>query len=176
MRHSAPKSKQRARLGMLGLCALGLASIGGAARAADVTVPGSNDFPESVTASADGTMFFSSIAGSRIFRAAPGEAQASEWVKPGTSGLSSVLGLLADDRSGPLYVCSSDMTGFGVAAAGGAKPAALKLFDLKTGAPKGDMALPASTLPGSRRSATTSRLAPTAPPISPTRCPAGSCA
>lgn len=148
MRHLKQTPKSRARFAALGLCGLGLAAMGGTARAADVTVPGTTDFPESVTASADGTLFFSSIAGSRIFRAGPNEAEASEWIKPGTNGLSSVLGLLADDKSDTLFACSSDMSGFGVAVPGGARPAALKTFDLKTGTPKGSFALPASTVPG----------------------------
>jgi sugar lactone lactonase YvrE len=145
MRRFQQKAKSWARPVLAGLCVLGLAAT---ARAGDVTVPGSTDFPESVTASSDGTMFFSSITGSRVFRVGPGQAQASEWIKPGTNGLSSVLGLLADDRTNTLYVCSADMTGFGVKAQGGAQPSALKTFDLKTGAPKGSMNLPPPTVAG----------------------------
>ncbi len=148
MRHFDQKSRPHARLTVVSLCVLGLFSASQAARAADVVVPGTTDFPESVTSTADGTMFFSSIAGGRIFRAAPGQDHASEWVKPGTNGLLSALGVLADDRSNTLYACSSDMAGFGITVATGAKPTALKMFDLKTGAPKGSIALPASTLLG----------------------------
>ena len=121
---------------------------GSPARAADVLVPGNADFPESMTASADGTLFFSSMAGGRIFRAGSGEAQASEWVKPGTNGLSSVLGVLADSRSNTLYACSDDLSGMGVRIPTGSSPAALKMFDLKTGAPKGSIPLPPSQLAG----------------------------
>ncbi|MBV8592361.1 MAG: hypothetical protein JO212_20270 [Acetobacteraceae bacterium] len=121
---------------------------GGAARAADVIVPGTSDFPESMHATADGTLFFSSMAGGRIFRAAPGESQASEWVKQGDNGLSSALGVLADSRSNTLYVCSSDMTWAGLHIPTGNTPTALKMFDLKTGAAKGSIPLPASTLLG----------------------------
>src|ERR1700722_5426352 len=56
----------------LGACALGLLCASGVARAGSVTVPGSTDFPESLTSTADGTLFFSSLAGGRIFRSAPG--------------------------------------------------------------------------------------------------------
>jgi hypothetical protein len=59
----------------------------GAARAADVVVPGSTDFPESMSASSDGTLYFSSFGNGRIWRAKPGEAQASEWIKPGLNGM-----------------------------------------------------------------------------------------
>jgi sugar lactone lactonase YvrE len=124
------------------------ASLAGAAaaRAANVTVPGSTDFPESMTAAADGTLYFGSMAGGRIFRAAPGAATASEWVKPGTNGLNSVLGVLADDKSGTLYACSPAMDWVGIKVPTGDGTGALKMFDLKSGAAKGSVALPASTL------------------------------
>jgi sugar lactone lactonase YvrE len=133
----------------LGACALGLLCAGGVARAANVTIPGSTDFPESMTATADGTMYFSSLAGGRVFRSAPGASEASEWIKPGTNGLDSTLGVLADEKSGTLYVCSVDLSGGGIVLPTGATPGALKMFDLKTGAPKGSAALPPSPLPKS---------------------------
>ena len=128
-------------LGALAVAAAGAA--GRAAQAADnVVVPGTTDFPESVYASANGTLFFSSFAGGRIFRAKPGETRASEWIKQGSNGLDSATGVLADDKSNTLYVCSDDLSAAGVAIPTGATPTALKLFDLKTGAPKGSIALP----------------------------------
>ncbi|MDQ2803074.1 MAG: hypothetical protein M3Y41_10455, partial [Pseudomonadota bacterium] len=54
----------------------------------------------------------------------------------------SVLGVLADERSGTLWVCSSDLSAAGVTIPGGPKPVALKSFDLKSAAPKGSVALP----------------------------------
>jgi hypothetical protein len=53
-----------------------------------------------------------------------------------------VLGVLADEKSGFLYVCSNDITGFGVPGPGDTKGAWLKIFDLKSGAPKGSVGLP----------------------------------
>jgi len=52
-----------------------------------------------------------------------------------------VLGVLADEKSGTLYVCSNDITGFGVPGPGDTKGAWLKTFDLGSGAPKGSFAL-----------------------------------
>jgi hypothetical protein len=130
----------------LSVCTLGLIGAGGVARAGNVVIPGSTDFPESMTATADGTLFFSSLAGGRIFRAAPGAAEATEWVKQGTNGLASALGVLADEKTGTLYACSVDLSGGGVVIPTGATPGALKMFDLKTGAPKGSVPLPPSTL------------------------------
>src|ERR1700721_3468688 len=75
-------------------CAIALAA-GGAARAADVVVPGATDFPESMSASSDGTLYFSSFGNGRIWRAKPGEAQASEWIKPGANGPRSPPAVLA---------------------------------------------------------------------------------
>jgi sugar lactone lactonase YvrE len=136
------------RVMALTACAAGFLGAVTVARAAEVTVPGTTDYPESMTAASDGSLIFSSMAGGRIFRSAPGAAEASEWIKPGSNGLSSVLGVLADNKSNTLYACSDDMAWAGLKIPTGDGATALKLFDLKTGAPKGSIALPASTLLG----------------------------
>jgi len=117
-----------------------------AAEPGPVLVPFPHDFAESITATPDGALIFSSFAGGRISRAAPGAAEASEWIKPGTNGLLSVLGVLADETSNTLYACSVDASGFGVVVPTGTKPGALKTFDLKTGAPKGSYDMPPGTI------------------------------
>jgi sugar lactone lactonase YvrE len=144
------KPRPLARLAAASACILSLVCVSGGVRAADVVVPGTTDFPESMSATADGTLFFSSLAGGRIFRATPGAPQATEWVKQGGNGLASVIGVLADDKSNTVYACSSDLSGAGVAIPTGSSPSALKMFDLKTGAAKGSIALPPSTLPGQK--------------------------
>lgn len=121
-------------------CAMGL-GLAGAARAADVVVPGATDFPESMSASSDGTLYFSSFGNGRVWRAKPGETQASEFIKTGSNGLASALGVLADDKSNTLYVCSDDFSGAGIKIPGGTATS-LKLFDLKTGEPRGSIATP----------------------------------
>jgi sugar lactone lactonase YvrE len=121
-------------------CAMGL-GLAGAARAADVVVPGATDFPESMSASSDGTLYFSSFGNGRVWRAKPGETQASEFIKTGSNGLASALGVLADDKSNTLYVCSDDFSGAGIKIPG-ETATSLKLFDLKTGEPKGSIATP----------------------------------
>ncbi len=113
-----------------------------------VVVPFSHDFPESITATSDGALIFSSFAGGHISRAAPGATEASEWIKPGTNGLLSVLGVLADEKSNTLYACSVDASAFGVVVPTGTKPGALKTFDLKTGAPKASYDMPPGTIAG----------------------------
>jgi sugar lactone lactonase YvrE len=129
-------------------CLLGFVSAGSGVRAADVIVPGTTDFPESMNAAADGTLYFSSLAGGRMFRATPGNTLSSEWIKQGSNGLASALGVLADDKTNTLYVCSSDLSRSGITIPTGATPTALKMFDLKTDAPKASIALPPSTLLG----------------------------
>jgi sugar lactone lactonase YvrE len=113
-----------------------------------VLVPFPHDFAESITATSDGALIFSSFTGGRISRAAPGAAEASEWIKPGSNGLLSVLGVLADEASNTLYACSVDASGFGVVVPSGTKPGALKTFDLKSGAPKASYDVPAGTIAG----------------------------
>jgi sugar lactone lactonase YvrE len=125
-------------------CAIAIAA-GGAARAADVVVPGSTDFPESMSASSDGTLYFSSFGNGRVWRAKPGEAQASEFIKSGSNGLASALGVLADDKSNTLYVCSDDFSAGGIKIPGASTGTSLKLFDLKTGEAKGSIPVPGQT-------------------------------
>ena len=129
-----------APLALASSCAIAL-TLAGAARAADVVVPGATDFPESMSASSDGTLYFSSFGNGRVWRAKPGESQASEFIKTGSNGLASALGVLADDKSNTLYVCSDDFSGAGIKIAG-ETATSLKLFDLKTGEPKGSIATP----------------------------------
>jgi hypothetical protein len=121
--------------------AIALLAAGEARAAADVVVPGSTDFPESMSASSDGTLYFSSFGNGRIWRAKPGETQASEFIKTGSNGLASALGVLADNKSNTLYVCSDDFSGAGIKIPG-ATATSLKLFDLKTGEAKGSIPTP----------------------------------
>jgi sugar lactone lactonase YvrE len=118
---------------------------GGPVRAAapsEVTIPGDHVFPESITATSDGTLIIGSLAEGGIYRAAPGASTAELWIKPATAGMMSALGVLADERSGTLWACSSDLSSAGVTIPGGQKPVALKSFDLHSGAPKGSVPLP----------------------------------
>jgi sugar lactone lactonase YvrE len=130
----------------LGMSALALCLSTPLVAAESVLVPFPHDFAESITATSDGALIFSSFTGGRISRAAPGAKEASEWIKPGSNGLLSVLGVLADEASNTLYACSVDASGFGVVVPTGTKPGALKTFDLKTGAPKASYDVPAGTI------------------------------
>lgn len=90
--------------------------------------------PESLTSSQDGTVFFGSTAKGTIYRAAPGAARAEAFIQPGNTGLINTLGVLADDKSSTLWVCSTAMGG-----RRGTPPVGettLRSYDLKSGAVK----------------------------------------
>ncbi|MBV8097501.1 MAG: hypothetical protein JO110_30505 [Acetobacteraceae bacterium] len=134
-------------------CAVGLACVGfglllsarlpvTAGERTEITFPGTRAYPESITATSDGALFAGSLAEGGIFRVPPGAAAAERWVQPGANDSMSTLGVLADEKSGTLWVCSNNLGAFGVVPPGGAKPVALKAFDLKSGAPKGSYPLP----------------------------------
>jgi sugar lactone lactonase YvrE len=111
------------------------AGAGLAASPTEVTIHEEKPFPESLSSTADGTLYIGSLAKGEIFKAAKGAATAEVWIKPGTNGLQRVLGVLADPKSGTLWVCSSKTPPQGA-------PTALKAFDLKTGAAKGSYDFP----------------------------------
>jgi len=97
-------------------------------------------FPESVTSTKDGTLYVGSFNNGGVVKIAPG-GKPEQLVKAGANDSRSTLGVLADEKSGTLYVCSNDISGFGVAGPSDIKGAWLKTFDLATGGPKGSFAL-----------------------------------
>jgi len=109
------------------------------AQTAPIGVP-DRSFPESVTSTSDGTLYVGSFNLGGVTKIAPG-GKAEAFIKPGAGGSRSVLGVLADEKSGTLYVCSNDLTGLGVPGPGEGQGAWLKTFDLASGAAKGSFAL-----------------------------------
>src|ERR1700733_144064 len=101
----------------------------------ELTLPGARVFPESITSTADGTLFVGSLGHGNVSRIAPGTAVVEEWIKPGSAGLNNVLGIYADEKGKTLWVCSNNLENKGEATA-------VIAFDLKTGAPKGTYPLP----------------------------------
>jgi hypothetical protein len=131
-----------------GLAALAvIVGVAGAASAApsEVTLPGDRLFPESIAATRDGTLFIGSFAQGGILKAAPGAASAEPWITPGANDSRSTFGVLADEKSNTLWVCSNDMSARGIPGPGSAKGSGLEAFDLKTGAGKGRAVLPGDT-------------------------------
>jgi len=105
----------------------------------DVVIDDTDVYPESMSAAQDGTLFIGSIKGI-VFRAKPGSGKAEPWIEPNAvNGLLSLLGVLADDRSGTLWICSSPNPFRNPPALG---TASLMAFDLRTGKQKGVYPLP----------------------------------
>ena len=102
---------------------------------AEITVPGKQTFPESATSTVDGTIFVGSLTQQVIYKVAPGSATAKPWIKTGANGLQAVLGVLADEKSGTLWACSTNLSGHG-------EQTALKSFDLATGASRASYPFP----------------------------------
>jgi sugar lactone lactonase YvrE len=130
------KYTARAFRGILGAAFIALvAGCCVAQSATEITLPGTRVFPESITSTADGTLIIGSLGRGNILRIAPGTTTAEEWIKAGTNGLNNVLGVFADEKGKLLWVCSNRFHDTGEAAA-------VKTFDLKTGAPKKTYLLP----------------------------------
>ena len=115
----------------LGLCAQA---------AADVLIDDTNVYPESMSAAKDGSLYIGSIKGI-VFRALPGDRKAEPWIQPTPeNGILSLLGVLADDRSMTLWLCSAPNPFRNPPAVG---VSALIAFDLRTGKQKGIYPFPA---------------------------------
>lgn len=117
-------------------------SIAAVAAPSVVTLPGDHAYPESITSTADGTVYVGGFATGGVLRVRPGAGQAEPWIKPGADGSGSTLGVLADEASNTLWVCSNNLSAMGVQVAGSDQGSALKGFDLKTGERKISARLP----------------------------------
>jgi len=108
-----------------------------------IALPGDQAFPESVGSTTDGTLYVGSPAAGGVLRIKPG-AKPEAWIKPGAFGTRSTFGVLADEKSGTLWVCSNDVSTLGAPGPSTVKGSFLKGFDLKTGEGKVSAALPGS--------------------------------
>jgi sugar lactone lactonase YvrE len=125
----------------LGLvAAISLTSIASAQERTEVTLADTGVQAENLTSSRDGTVYFGSMTRGTIYRAAPGAARAEPWILASTTGLTRVLGVLADDQTNTLWVCQNATDGRGGAPVTG--QTALRAFDLKSGAAKGTYPFP----------------------------------
>ena len=132
----------RRRLGF----AIALATVCGL-RAADrpeITFDGPRIFPESLTSTKNGDVFFGSLGQDSVYRATSKTSQATTWIRPKSSGLMTVLGVFADDKAGLLWVCASASGGRNGAPYVG--ETALKAFSLKDASLKGSYPFPGNGL------------------------------
>jgi glucose/arabinose dehydrogenase len=115
----------------------------GPQRRSEVTINDTAMQAENLTSSEDGTLYFGSMAKGTIYRAAPGASRAEPWILASATGLTRVLGVLADDRSGTLWVCQNATGGRDGAPVTG--QTGLRSFDLKSGAATGTYPFPANS-------------------------------
>jgi len=117
---------------------VGVASVYATERVTEITLPGTRLFTESITSTKDGTLIVGSLGKGYVGRIpyAKTTRTATEWIKPGVNGLNVVLGVFADEKFKTVWVCSDRNDD------GSGDPAAVKAFDLKTGAPRGSYTLP----------------------------------
>ncbi|MGZ3364427.1 MAG: SMP-30/gluconolactonase/LRE family protein [Caulobacteraceae bacterium] len=117
--------------------AVAVCAAASAAPRGDIRIDDTHVYPESLSATADGTVYVGSIKGV-VFRAEPGSKMAEPWVQP--EGVLSILGVLADPANRTLWLCSTPNNFRNPPIAG---TSALMALDLKTGKQKGAWPFPA---------------------------------
>jgi streptogramin lyase len=124
--------------------AVALACAAQAADRTEITFADGRIFPESVTSTSDGTLYFGSIGLDAVYRATPKSSKAEVWIQPKANGLQTVLGVYADEAAGTLWVCASATGGRGGAPFVG--ETALKAFNLKDASFKASYPFPGNGL------------------------------
>jgi sugar lactone lactonase YvrE len=137
-----PSTKRLARVAAMMVLALTAprAALAGSEQA---QLPGDRAYPESIAATADGTLYVSSFASGGVFRIMPG-GKAEQWIAPGAFDTRSTFGVLVDPDRKLLWVCSNDISALGVPGPGNATGSRVAGFDLESG--EGKISLP---FPGS---------------------------
>jgi hypothetical protein len=107
-----------------------------------IALPGLRAFPESLTSTADGTLFIGRLGDGGIVRARARSGDVEVFVAAGVSESRSISGVFADERANTLWACSNDLSAFGGPSGSGDRRSALKGFNLRTGAPKRSVTLP----------------------------------
>lgn len=98
---------------------------------------GAQEFPESITSTADGRLYAGSVTQGVIYKAAPGATTTEVFIAAPGEGPSAVLGVFADEANGSLWACYADMAAFG---GGESQPSVLRSYDLASGAVKASYA------------------------------------
>jgi hypothetical protein len=103
--------------------------------ATDITLNVPMAFPESLTSTANGTVYIGSLQQGAVYRALPGKATAEPFISKEAGNFGIVLGVLADSATDTLWVCDNN-----------GDHAYLKSFALKAGSPKKSYELPGGGL------------------------------
>jgi sugar lactone lactonase YvrE len=135
MRYTSVSVRRVSRLKLLSVIGLSLLSGLLVAKPTSIDLPGKRAYPESLSSSNDGTLYVGNLAEGGVVRIRP-QAKPELWIKPGAFGSASILGVLVDEVSNTLWVCSHDFSSIGIKVAGGSPGSALIGFDLKTGSGK----------------------------------------
>jgi len=105
-----------------------------AAQLPDIRIMDTQVFPESITSTADGTVYAGSVKGI-VYKAMPGSAEALPWIEHSeANGILTILGVLADEKSQTLWLCSAPNF-FGPERSEGVS--SVMAFDLASGTQKG---------------------------------------
>jgi len=115
-----------------------------AADRAEITFDGPRIFPESLTSTKNGDVYFGSLGQDSVYRARSNESQAKTWIQPKSNGLATVLGVFADEKAGVLWVCTSTTGGRNGQPVAG--ETALKAFNLKDASFKASYPFPGNGL------------------------------
>ena len=110
--------------------------------ASEIKLPGDRAYPESIAAAPDGTLYVSSPAVGGVWRIKPQSGTVEQWVKPGSFGTRSTLGVLVDTKANLLWVCSNDFSSAGVPGPSSEPGSFVKGFDLASGEGKVSAKLP----------------------------------
>jgi streptogramin lyase len=105
------------------------------AQQSQIIIDDQRAFPESLTSTADGTIYIGSFVHGTVYRALPGATTATPWIPAGPTDLTRGVGVFAHEPSNTLWVCSADPDQSN-------NTTILRAFDLKTAALKGTYPFP----------------------------------
>jgi sugar lactone lactonase YvrE len=131
LRHRALSANSRYIIALALLLSAGSAFAG----PASISLPSKRAFPESISATRDGTLYVGNLAEGGVWRIRP-NGKPQVWIKPAAFGSASILGVLTDETHNTLWVCSNAPASGGVKIPDAKSGTALIGFDLKTGAGK----------------------------------------
>jgi sugar lactone lactonase YvrE len=123
-------------------CAFAIAAPALAEDQKPIEIPGDQAYPESMSAASDGTIYISNIGGGGVVRVKPGASKGEVWIKPGAFATRNTFGVLVDEKTKTLWVCSNDISAMGIPGPSSVPGAYLKGFDLATGEGKFSTAFP----------------------------------